>query len=219
VTDASFSSTGCPAPGHGGRTTNQRNRTRAPHTPRGTKSQNGRSTMTIRATTSPRVLPARAVENHRRRPLTAMTATGAAVTAVDLTIKYLVVTWIPPRQQLGLLAPITNPEFTLGVAGGHPLVMVALMTLGVVAALAVVIPLVTRGRVPAWAAGLTIGGAVANTVDRALNGAVQDYLVVGHVVLNLADAAVVIGMAITAYSLLPTGTRVSRTDTRVEWPR
>jgi lipoprotein signal peptidase len=137
-----------------------------------------------------------------------MVATVAAVTVVDLAIKYAVATSIPAGQQRGPLAPVTNPEFTLGIAGAHHAIMVALMALGIAAAIAVAIPLLARGRVAATAAGLTLGGALANTVDRAVNGAVQDYLVVGHVVLNLADAAVVIGMATAGYTLLRTRNQV-----------
>jgi lipoprotein signal peptidase len=156
--------------------------------------------------------PASAPPNRGSRPPTIMVATIAAVTAVDLAIKFVVAASIPAGDQRGLLSPMTNPEFALGIAGAHHAIMVALMALGVAAAMAVAIPLVARGRVHAVAAGLTIGGALANTVDRAVNGAVQDYLVVGHIVLNLADAAVVIGMATAGYTLLRT--RVPHTDSR-----
>ena len=54
-----------------------------------------------------------------------------------------------------------------------------------------------RGTV-ALTLGLLTGGAVGNLADRIVFGAVTDFLIPGgHVVLNLADVAVMAGMAMT----------------------
>jgi signal peptidase II len=44
------------------------------------------------------------------------------------------------------------------------------------------------------ATGLFIGGALGNLADRALTGAVTDFIAVGHLVFNLADLAVAAGL-------------------------
>lgn len=96
----------------------------------------------------------------------------------------------------GLLHPVANPEFALGVASASTPVMVALMALGLAAAMAWGLREVSRGRAPAWAVGVLLGGALANLADRALLGAVRDFLVLGGVVVvNLADVAVLAGLA------------------------
>ena len=45
-------------------------------------------------------------------------------------------------------------------------------------------------------AGLLVGGGLANGLERLVSGAVTDFILVGRVVVNLADVAVVIGIAI-----------------------
>ena len=50
------------------------------------------------------------------------------------------------------------------------------------------------GGVPAWAAGLVIGGAVSNLADRLLVGSVRDFLATPWIVLNVADLAVAVGI-------------------------
>ena len=44
------------------------------------------------------------------------------------------------------------------------------------------------------AGSLLLGGALGNLVDRAATGAVHDFLVVGPVVINVADVAVLAGV-------------------------
>ncbi|MBZ0140940.1 MAG: signal peptidase II [Pseudorhodoplanes sp.] len=67
------------------------------------------------------------------------------------------------------------------------------------------------GRLTALALGLIIGGAAGNAIDRAAYGAVVDYaylhlhaagLNFGWYVFNLADAAIVVGVAILLYEVL-----------------
>ena len=64
------------------------------------------------------------------------------------------------------------------------------------AGVAVLTPAVVRGTVPGWAAALVIGGALSNLLDRILLGSVRDFILVGPVVFNAADLAVVAGLAV-----------------------
>ena len=124
-----------------------------------------------------------------------------AVVVTDLGVKAAVAALIPAGHSMGPVTSTSNPRFMLGVAGTDTAVMVALMVLGVAAASVVATRLLDRGRIPATAAGLAIGGAVANTIDRALHGAVTDFLIIGPVVVNLADLAVLLGLICTAAAL------------------
>jgi signal peptidase II len=59
--------------------------------------------------------------------------------------------------------------------------------------------LTAQGRVSPLPAGLILGGAVGNTIDRAVSGAVHDFLAIGQVVvINVADVAVVAGLVLVS---------------------
>jgi lipoprotein signal peptidase len=141
---------------------------------------------------------------------------GISVVLADLTSKAFVTAFSPSLPAGGALMPTTNPRFMLGLAGAPHLVATTLMVLGVALAVHVAIRQLGRGNLPAPAAGLTIGGAVANTIDRAVNGAVTDFLVLGPVVLNLADGAVIAGLAWSAATW--TNRRRPSTATRGDRP-
>ena len=60
------------------------------------------------------------------------------------------------------------------------------------------------GRLEAWALGLILGGAAGNAVDRFAYGAVADFILLhagSHewYVFNIADAAIVVGVALLLY--------------------
>lgn len=60
----------------------------------------------------------------------------------------------------------------------------------------------------AWSAGLVLGGALANAVDRWPDGRVTDFLDVGlgaarWPAFNLADAAIVVGDALLTLTATP----------------
>ena len=91
--------------------------------------------------------------------------------------------------------PITNAEFSLGLAGGSLAMMVLVTIVGIVAFGAYVVWQALRGRLPAWVPGLLLGGAASNLADRLLFGAVRDFVPTPWVLWNLADLAVLLGIA------------------------
>jgi signal peptidase II len=63
-------------------------------------------------------------------------------------------------------------------------------------------------RAPSWAVALILGGAVGNLLDRMLFSAVRDFLPLGHlVVINVADVAIITGLATTGFTLYATRRR------------
>jgi signal peptidase II len=93
-----------------------------------------------------------------------------------------------------------------------PLAQWALLALKVIAVALLLIWLVrTRSRLSGLALGLIVGGAIGNGIDRVVHGAVMDF-VLFHIttatwtfewyVFNLADAAIVAGVAGLVYESL-----------------
>jgi signal peptidase II len=94
----------------------------------------------------------------------------------------------------GWVDPAGNAEFSLGVFGVPVLLAVVLMAAAIVGVVAYGYRRVERGVLAPWGLGLVVGGATANLVDRVVLGSVQDFIVAGPIVLNVADAAVVVGL-------------------------
>ena len=63
-------------------------------------------------------------------------------------------------------------------------------------------PLLRLAGSPSWAVQVTVAGAASNLVDRALTGAVRDWLAVGPIVLNVADIAVLAGLVCLGISAI-----------------
>ena len=116
-----------------------------------------------------------------------------AAIVVDQVTK-LVATSTSIGRTSGHVLPVRNHEFSLGLARASLPVMVIVMAIGIVAAGAYLVRGTMRGRVPAWATGLVIGGAVSNLADRIVSGSVRDFIATPWVVLNVADLAVVVGL-------------------------
>ena len=91
--------------------------------------------------------------------------------------------------------PVTNAEFSLGLAGGSLPMMVLVTIAGVIAFGAYVVWQAAHGRLPAWVPALLLGAAVSNLADRLLFGAVRDFVPTPWVLWNLADLAVLVGIA------------------------
>jgi signal peptidase II len=130
------------------------------------------------------------------------------VLVLDQAAKAIVEDRLVPAQHVDLagdtlgLTLAHNKGVAFGLAGGGGAALIAL-TLG---ALLFVGVLFARNPARPWmwiAVGLLAGGALGNLADRIRAGAVTDYVAVGAwPPFNLADAAIVIGVAILALSYL-----------------
>jgi signal peptidase II len=129
------------------------------------------------------------------------------VVALDQSAKALVEARLIPGEHVHVLGPLDltlahNSGVAFGLAGGGGIALVAL----VLAALVFVAALFARdpGRPWMWVAvGLLAGGALGNLIDRVRAGAVTDFVdVPSWPPFNLADVAVVIGVAVLALSYL-----------------
>jgi signal peptidase II len=113
-----------------------------------------------------------------------------AVVGLDQATK-LAATLAAAGQTSGLVVPVHNPRFSLGLASAPLPVMALLMAAGILAAGGYSLRAAHRGRLPVWVPGLLVGGASSNLLDRLLLGAVRDFLATPWAVINLADLAVV----------------------------
>ena len=77
------------------------------------------------------------------------------------------------------IVPVRNHEFSLGIASASLPVMLLLMVAGIIGLGSHLMRASARGRVPAWVTGLILGGAISTP----------------WIVLNVADLAVVVGLA------------------------
>ena len=112
-----------------------------------------------------------------------------AVVGLDQVTK-LAATLAAAGQTSGLVVPVHNPRFSLGLAGAPLPIMALLMAAGILAAGGYSLCAAHRGRLPVWVPGLLVGGASSNLLDRLLLGSVRDFLATPWAVVNLADLAV-----------------------------
>jgi lipoprotein signal peptidase len=137
-----------------------------------------------------------------------------AVVGLDQLTK-LAATLVAADQTSGLVVPVYNPRFSLGLAAASLPVMVLLMAAGIAAAGGYALRAAARGRLPVWVPGLLIGGASSNLADRLLLGSVRDFLATPWAVINLADLAVVaavIGSLVVHRSRRPTAGPIPRKE-------
>jgi lipoprotein signal peptidase len=119
---------------------------------------------------------------------------AAAVLAVDQATKALA-----PLMQHRAVLPMRNHDLLLGTVGGNRVCLTLLMATLLVGFGRHVISRVRTEALPPVGAGLLLGGALANLVDRAVLGSVRDFIVIGHaVVVNVADIAVAVGLVVYA---------------------
>ncbi len=126
----------------------------------------------------------------RRHTQTALCALG--VIAIDLGTK--LAAQIDRGHRSGPVVPVHNPSFSLGVLHGPRTVELNAMLLIIIAVALYLGRLMRAGRVSGWIAGLLLGGASANFIDRSVSGSVHDFLAARWVVFNVADVAVLVGL-------------------------
>ncbi len=93
------------------------------------------------------------------------------------------------------LLGIRNTGVSFGLLAGHP-EMVALITLALILLAGLFLRRMRLGSLGALGAGLLLGGALGNLLDRLIYGAVVDYLkllFIDFPVFNLADVAILLG--------------------------
>jgi lipoprotein signal peptidase len=86
---------------------------------------------------------------------------------------------------------LRNNAYALGVVGGT-----GWMLTFISGAALVVATRRLRPRVDEIALALIVGGAASNLLDRAVTGAVHDFIPAGPIVFNVADVALVAGVAL-----------------------
>jgi signal peptidase II len=137
-----------------------------------------------------------------------------AVLALDQLTKRLVAHSIAPGQRSAVfpgvhLVHTRNHGVAFGLEAGHGTLVAILVGL---ALLGLLVYFVTHSARPLiWlATGLLLGGALGNILDRIRTGSVLDFvqLPLGWPPFNLADAAIVLGVALLLYAI--ESPRVSR---------
>ena len=103
----------------------------------------------------------------------------------------------------GPVVPLRNPSFSLGLATATRPLMVLAMAAGIALAAGYWRRAAGRRSLPGWIPALVVGGAASNLLDRLLLGAVRDFLAIVHLVVNLADLAVLAGLVGYALTRLP----------------
>jgi lipoprotein signal peptidase len=102
----------------------------------------------------------------------------------------------------GWVEPMSNPDLALGLAGAPSSTELLLgFALLVLVGFALLRRLAT-GRIGVLPAALIIGGSLGNLLDRALGGAVRDFIVGPGLVFNVADVALLAGVLLAVLPLV-----------------
>lgn len=133
---------------------------------------------------------------------------AGAVLAADQATK--AITHHLPVPAGGWLQPVDNPDLLMSLHLGDPFPVTVLIVAALVGFSVHLLHLARHGTLPVWVAGLLVGGAVSNLLDRILLAAVRDWVALPWVVINLADLAVAAG----AVGYLAAGARW----VAAEWP-
>ena len=138
----------------------------------------------------------------RWRSVAAAGAVAAAVVLVDVVTQWLADTQLPGAPvdlRIGRLQLSYNTGVAFSLGDG--LRTWAVLALGGVVTGGVVVAIVTGRLRPAAPAGLILGGAVANIVDRAGDGVVTDFLWLGWFpTFNLANTAITLGLIVLLWA-------------------
>jgi signal peptidase II len=132
-------------------------------------------------------------------------ATSAAVIGIDVASKIWASAALADTDRS--VGPVTlrlihNHGVAFGVGAFLPAASIVIVTASIATAVAVA---AWRGTIVApIAAGLVVGGAVANVADRLIGGSVVDFIDIGRwPVFNLADVFVLTGIALLALRTAP----------------
>ncbi len=136
---------------------------------------------------------------HRAQGVATAMTTGAAVVAADQVTKAWARSVAPPEWLAPWIAPDTNSRASLGLLTSSTGVLSAAMALGIVAVGCFAWRGAVGGRWAGWPAALVVGGALGNLIDRLTLGAVQDFLVFGPIIANVADLGVLVGLGCWAW--------------------
>ena len=104
------------------------------------------------------------------------------------------------------LLGIRNTGVSFGLLAGYP-EMVALVTLALILLAGLFLRRMRLGGLGALGAGLMLGGALGNLLDRLIYGAVVDYLkllFMDFPVFNLADVAILLGAGLLVLEAIKT---------------
>jgi signal peptidase II len=100
----------------------------------------------------------------------------------------------------GVFVPVRNPDYSLGVVGAPTIALISVSAAILLFGARYGIRLARAGRIPAWVPGVIVGGAASNLMDRLVFGAVRDFIPTPIVIFNVADVAVVCGVAAFVWS-------------------
>jgi signal peptidase II len=129
------------------------------------------------------------------------------VLALDQLTKHLVAHSIAPGERIAVLPGVhlvhtRNHGVAFGLEADHGALVVALVAL---ALLGLLVYFATHAHRPLiWlATGLLLGGALGNLLDRIRTGSVLDFvqLPLGWPPFNLADASIVLGVALLLFAI------------------
>jgi lipoprotein signal peptidase len=135
---------------------------------------------------------------YRTRSITVIAMVTGGIVALDLGAKALAHTAFRGVTS-GPVVPVENPEFSLGIARAPFPLMLAAMAVGIFIAGFLTTRAALGGRLPIWVPAAIVGGSLANLADRAVSGAVHDFLATPWMILNLADLAVFAGVCALAW--------------------
>ena len=151
-------------------------------------------------------------------------ATIVGTVLLDQISKHLIRTWIEFGQAIPLvgfiqLLHVTNSGSAFGFFQGQTLPLIVASVVGISLLLWFYIRQSRNQPTLGFCFGLLLGGAIGNLVDRVLLGRVTDFIDIGWwPTFNLADSAIVIGVAILAMGILiPQGKIGLKTSDEVEF--
>ena len=163
----------------------------------------------------------------RRSPTPARLGTAIGgitllVLIADHASKAAAYTWATPHTEVdvgfaGVVRPLNNHDFGLELFGAARAQALLLVASVLVIATALAVHAVSKGQISPTVVGIGTGGALANAIDRAIGGGVADFLVIGPVVANVADMAVLFCVVTVLRNTLP-GLRIARPASTKDHP-